>query len=159
MEAVEQLVIEHASWLMRLANLLCSNPCDASDLASETVYRLLKYGDRYSADRDFKPWAKSVMTNLYITEYNRRKCVPFCGLDDECCQRPGVTRTESLTSMRVMLSVIRRCARRSVAVECVLLYAKGYDYDEIGSIVGIPVGTVKSRISNGRKMLRTALEV
>jgi RNA polymerase sigma-70 factor (ECF subfamily) len=157
MADVEQLVTEHTGWLMRLANRYCDNSVDASDLASETIYRLLKYRTRYNTTRDFKPWAKTIMSNIYITEYNRRKCVPFLNLDEDC--HYASNDTESHVSVKILLSVIRACSFQSIAIECVLLYAKGYNYDEIGSLVGIPVGTVKSRISNGRKMLRTALEV
>jgi RNA polymerase sigma-70 factor (ECF subfamily) len=157
MADVEQLVTEHTGWLMRLANRYCDNSVDASDLASETIYRLLKYRTRYNTTRDFKPWAKTIMSNIYITEYNRRKCVPFLNLDEDC--HYAGNDTESHVSVKILLSVIRACSFQSIAIECVLLYAKGYNYDEIGSLVGIPVGTVKSRISNGRKMLRTALEV
>ena len=57
-----------------------------------------------------------------------------------------------------ILSTVRECARKSVAIECVILYAKGYNYDEIAKMLGIPKGTVMSRISNGRKMLREALD-
>lgn len=158
MTDVEQLVTEHTGWLMRLANRFCNNACDASDLASETIYRLLKYGERYSRSREFKPWAKTIMSNIYITEYNRRKCVPFISLEEDY-NKYSSFETESQASIRYIVSAIRECAHRSVAIECVLLYAKGYDYDEIGCMVGIPVGTVKSRISNGRKMLRVALDV
>lgn len=55
-------------------------------------------------------------------------------------------------------TTIRECARKSVAIECVILYAKGYNYDEISKMLRIPKGTVMSRISNGRKMLREALD-
>lgn len=157
MTDVEQLVTEHTGWLIGMASRFCDNSFDASDLAGETIYRLLKYGDRFCKAREFKPWAKTIMTNIYITEYNRRKCVPFFSLDedrDKCSE----CESESSTSIHIILSIIRACAHRSVAIRCVLLYAKGYDYEEIGNMVGIPVGTVKSRISNGRKMLRIALE-
>lgn len=157
MTDVEQLVTEHTGWLMRLANRYCENSVDASDLASETIYRLLKNSGRYNTAREFKPWAKTIMSNIYITEYNRRKCVPFLTLDEG--YNYACNETESHVSVKIILSVIRACSHRSIAIECVLLYAKGYDYDEIGSLVGIPVGTVKSRICNGRKMLRTALGV
>lgn len=156
MTDIEQLVTEHVSWLMGLANRFCTNSVDASDLASETIYRLLKYGGRYNRSREFKPWAKTIMANIYVTEYNRRRCVPFLSIDDGY-DKP-TNETESAVSMRIMLTAIRDCSRRSIAIECVILYAKGYDYEEISQRVGIPVGTVKSRISNGRKMLRLALE-
>ncbi|NBJ08313.1 hypothetical protein D1647_19345 [Alistipes sp. Z76] len=58
-----------------------------------------------------------------------------------------------------ILSAVRDCARKSVAIECVVLYAKGYNYDEISRMLGIPKGTVMSRISNGRKMLKESLEL
>ena len=96
------------------------------------------------------------MENTYITQYNRRKCVLFTGLDgyDSC---GGGDRTDQLASVSRILSVIRECGRKSKCIECVLLYAKGYSYDEISCMLNIPIGTVKSRISSGRKILRDNL--
>ena len=97
------------------------------------------------------------MRNTFITQYNRRKCVPFTGMDDDYSYASPLTAEQDMAISHI-LATVRECARKSVAIECVILYAKGYNYDEISKMLGIPKGTVMSRISNGRKMLREALD-
>ena len=52
-----------------------------------------------------------------------------------------------------LVSTIQRCAKKSRCIDSVMYYASGYSYDEISEILNIPVGTVRSRISSGRKMI------
>ncbi|MBJ2189154.1 MAG: sigma-70 family RNA polymerase sigma factor [Muribaculaceae bacterium] len=154
---IEELVVEHAGWIRRTARRYYDNEQDADDLASETIYKCLNQGRRFDRSRNFKPWALTIMENTYITQYNRRRCVMFTGLD-AYDPYSGSEAADQRASVKQMLSVIRKCARKSVSIECVLLYAKGYCYDEIADIVGIHVGTVKSRVAAGRRMLHDALD-
>lgn len=154
---IERLVIDNITWFRKKAQLFCPNEFDADDLASETIEKILRSRDRFDSRKDFRPWALTVMRNTFITQYNRRKCVPFTGMEAEYSYSSPLTAEQNLTISDI-LSAVRKCARKSVAIECVILYAKGYNYDEISKMLGIPKGTVMSRISNGRKMLREALE-
>lgn len=154
---IEHLVVDNITWLRRKAQLFYQNEFDAEDLASETIEKILKSRDRFDSRKDFRPWALTVMKNTFVTQYNRRKCVPFTGMDEDYSYASPYLADQELEISRI-LSTVRECARRSVAIECVILYAKGYNYDEISKMLGIPKGTVMSRISNGRKMLREALE-
>jgi len=52
-----------------------------------------------------------------------------------------------------IISVIRKCSQKSRCIDSVIYCAKGYTYDEISDFLHIPIGTVKSRISSGRKMI------
>lgn len=153
---IERLVVDHFSWLRRKALLFCQNEIDAEDLASETAEKLLRSRVRFDTRKEFKPWALVVMRNTFITQYNRRKCVPFTSMDDNY-PYPSSCKTDQELAVANIFSTIRACARKSIAIECVILYAKGYNYEEISKMLGIPKGTVMSRISNGRKMLRDAL--
>ena len=154
---LEDLVVIHAGWIRRKASYYYPNESDADDLASETMYRCLSQKDRFDVTRSFKPWAHTIMENIYKMQYNRRKCVLFTGYD-EIGSALSDLYSDQKTIVRRMLSVIHQCISKSCCIECVLLYAKGYDYAEIASKAGIPVGTVKSRISAGRKMLSKALQ-
>lgn len=154
---IERLVVDNISWLHKKARLFFTNDFDADDLTHETIEKILRNHERYDARKEFRPWALAVMRNTYITQYNRRRCVPFTGMDDDYCYTSPFSADQSLAISNI-LSTIRAAARRSVAVECVILYAKGYNYTEISQMLGIPMGTVMSRISNGRKILREALE-
>ncbi len=157
MMGIEDLVVQHATWIRQKARCYYSDTSDADDLASETIYKCLNNGKRFDSARSFKPWALTIMENTFITQYNRRRCVMFTGLDGYDLYSDSES-ADQLVSVQRILSVIRECARKSRCIECVILYAKGYSYDEIADIEGIPVGTVKSRVAAGRKMLREAMD-
>lgn len=152
----EKLVAQHAGWIRKKASAFYSDKEDADDLAGETIYKCLNDSHRFDYSKNFKPWAYTIMLNTYKVQYNRRKCVLFSGYD-EIGNAMSSLCTDQYAVVRTMLSVIRDCMRRSRCIECVLLYAKGYDYTEIAERLHIPVGTVKSRIAAGRRMLRSAL--
>lgn len=154
---IESLVVKYAGWIRRKARNYYSDEFDADDLASETIYKCLSQGRRFDTDRSFKPWALTIMENTFKTQYNRRRCVLFTGYEDYDPYTSGEF-SDQRASINRILSIVRDCGRQSCCIECVLLYAKGYSYDEISEQIGIPVGTVKSRISAGRKILREALE-
>ncbi len=155
--SIDELVVKHAGWIRQKARRYYADSQDADDLASDTIFKCLSQGQRFDSDKNFKPWALTIMENTYITQYNRRRCVMFTRLEGYDPYAVDVGADQSARVKRI-LSIIRECNRKSCCIECVLLYAKGYSYDEIGKKLNIPVGTVKSRLSAGRKMLRESLE-
>ena len=152
---IGQLIVANLSWLRRIAHRYYDDDFDADDLAGETIEKLLANQRRYDKRKSFRPWALTIMHNTYITQYNRRKCVPFTPIDDYSFV--SSYHADQKAALSHICSTIRMCARRSVAIECVILYAKGYSYDEISKMLDIPKGTVMSRISNGRNLLRGEL--
>lgn len=154
---IDELVVKYSGWIRRKARWYYSNEDDADDLASETIFKCLSQGRRFNTAKAFLPWAKTIMENTYITQYNRRRCVLFTGLDDTDPYLSADS-AEQRAEVNRILDIVRDCGKKSCCIECVMLYAEGYSYDEIADIVGIPVGTVKSRVAAGRKMLREALD-
>ncbi len=154
---IEDIIVSHIGWIRKKAKYYYADDAEADDLASETIYKCLSQGSRFDTSRDFKPWAHTIMENTFKVQYNRRKCVPFVPYPD-VEEDFSDLRSDQRAIVHRMLSIIRDCRRKSVCIECVLLYAKGYDYAEIADMAKIPVGTVRSRISAGRKMLREAFE-
>ena len=153
---IEDIVVKHAGWIRQKARRYYADENDADDLASDTIYKCLCNARKFDSCKSFKPWVLAIMGNTYITQYNRRKCVLFAGYD-EYVPRPGDEYADQMASVNRILSIVRECGRKSRCIECVLLYAKGFSYDEIAAKIDIPVGTVKSRVSAGRKILRDAL--
>lgn len=153
---MERHIVANLDWLYASARQYCRNRYDADDLASDTIEKLLRHKEHYDPCRDFRPWAAMVMRNTFITQLNRHRCLPLLPLDD-CQPTPSAYCADNRVGWSLAVSQVKRCARRSVAVECVVMYAKGYSYCEIAEQLGIPIGTVMSRVSNGRKLLRRAL--
>ncbi len=154
---VEELVIKHVTWLRKKALRYYNDRHDADDLASETIYKCLSHAKLFDSERSFKPWAITIMENIYKTQYNRRRCVLFTGCPDFDIFF-GVESSDQRASVNRILSIVRECSRKSCCIESVMLYAKGYTYEEIADIVGITIGTVKSRVYAGRKLLSEYLE-
>ncbi|MDE7440941.1 MAG: sigma-70 family RNA polymerase sigma factor [Muribaculaceae bacterium] len=152
---IERLVIDNAGWIRHIATRYYEDAQDAEDLAGETIYRILCNCKRFDPSRSFKPWALTIMENTFKQQYNRRKRILFTH-DEGLVSRPGTDRADSLAVFAKTMSIVHQTARKTINIESVLLYAKGYTYEEIARIVGIPIGTVKSRVSIGRKILREA---
>ena len=136
---------------------LYKHKADADDLAQETLLRIYANREKFNNARDFKPWALTIMTNIVKTQHARKECVPFVGIDDDFDALSSI-RADSLTNYHDVLEAIHRSARVSIGVQCVMLYAEGYSYDEIAEMLGIKPGTVKSRVAAGRAAIRAALE-
>lgn len=143
-------------WLNRRARKYHRNIMDAEDLVEETIYRLLRHREHIDRSRPLLPLLSVIMENLYKNEYERRKRVLFTDYDytdnfisDRCADEGARLRD---------IGNAFRFSKNLNGIECLRLYTIGYSYKEISAIKKIPVGTVQSRISNGRKILRKLLE-
>ncbi len=148
----EQALLEIYPWIFRVARRFCSSVQDAEDLAGDTVYKILQNQDKFDCSKPMKPWCIAVMQNTYITRYNRNSLIHFTGLDIVDRSATSNCTTHSIL-FDDLVSTIQRCAKKSRCIDSVMYYASGYSYNEISEILNIPVGTVRSRISSGRKML------
>ena len=149
------VVSEEYGWIVAQSMRLCRNEADAEDLAGDVVLKILSQG-KYDPGRPFRPWCSVIILNTYITMFNRRGLVSFTDVEDTL-PVPSCSDSTSCAVMSEILSAIRRCRRRSQTVDCVLMYASGYSYDEISEYFRIPPGTVRSRINYARKMIRKEL--
>jgi hypothetical protein len=68
-------------------------------------------------------------------------------------------RTDQCAIVHDVIDLINRLRRRSVSVDSLVEFAKGYSLDEIATARGLPLGTVKRRIHDGRKMLAKLVNV
>ena len=154
---LNSLVKEHYQWIMSSAFKYCRNKMDAEDLAAETILKILTNKHKYDGNKPFKPWCSVIMLNTYITAYNHDSLIRF---DDEDKAKNEVSEFDIEQQVRLseMLGIIDVCRAKSCSVDCVMMYADGYSYDEIACSMAIPVGTVRSRISYGRDMLRKYID-
>lgn len=139
-------------WLLKTARRFCYSRQDAEDLAGDTIYKLLINRDRFDCSKPLQPWCLVVMRNIYIIRYNRGSLIRFTSIDI-VEEHLGFDSAIHSVYLNDLMSVIQRCAKKSCCIDSVMYYANGYSYDEISEILHIPVGTVRSRISSGRKFL------
>lgn len=130
--------------LLKYAFRLCRNADNAADLCSETICRVLEHIELYDqAKSSLTSFCYSVMRNIFIVGYNRRKL--WAGFAAEY-RPPTIAAPDGIGHD---YTVIRSECRRDE----VLMLADGFSIEEIAVAQGIPTGTAKTRIFYERERL------
>ena len=140
--------------LLQAASSYCRDD-GAHDLAAEAVTRALEHRDCYDPSRPLLSWCRAIMRNLWINAGCRLESLNTVRMGDEDCD--GGARPDVVTENNDALKIIRSIGSASVAVDTLLEFAQGYSLAEIAERRGIPLGTVKRRIHDGRAMVHKAL--
>lgn len=166
--AFDALVGRYQDRIYNLCYRICGNEADAQDLAQTTFLRAFQALSRFEARCAFYTWIFRIATNVAISHLRKRSHAPLASLDAAQDDRqpldpPADTRrtdphrqVEQVEQRRQVESALARLpAEFRVAV--VLKDIEQMDYATIAEVLGVPIGTVRSRISRGRMMLRTML--
>ena len=168
----EQAVLEVLPDLLATARRLTRNATDAEDLAAEAVARGWQSLGSLQHRERFRGWLFRILTNLYISGLRTRsgkfqeEPIP----DDEGSFSLFDTLHQpfllwwSTPEQEFLDKLVREDFERALdglpdtfRVVVVLADVRGYSYEEIAEQLGIPLGTVRSRLSRGRAMLQSAL--
>lgn len=143
--------------LIKIAETYCYHDERAYDLAAEAVCRALEARDRYDDRRPLLTWCRAIMRNLWRNTEQRLSTTHTqrLGLWDE----PGGEEADQMARVNEVLAVVRDLQTHSVAVATLMDFAKGYSMVEIATARGVPLGTVKRRIHDARKMLAKLVNV
>ena len=163
--AFNQLVVRHQDHLFGLVYRMVPDPDQAADVVQEaflSAYRNLASFRGGSV----KSWLGRIAVNAAMDlqrARRRRPSQPYPELEDESWQPPAAPEVEpehkALAGERSRVLAAALKALPFDQRNCIVLFdVEGYDYGEIARIMGISVGTVKSRIHRGRLALRRALE-
>ncbi len=158
----EQVVREHSARVYRLAYRLTGNRHDAEDLTQEVFVRVFRSLPTYTPGT-FEGWLHRITTNLFLDITRRRQRIRFEGLGEEITARLcGAEPTPSQAFDERHLDGDVAAALADLPPEyraaVVLCDIEGLSYEEIAGVLGVKLGTVRSRIHRGRAQLRTALE-
>ncbi|MDF2627157.1 MAG: polymerase ECF-type sigma factor [Symbiobacteriaceae bacterium] len=123
----------------------------SEDLTQETMIRAIQRIGQFSGKSKFSTWLISIATNLYMDTLRRQKRERQYQEENAFFDRPAPLGQEP-EWMEVMDRL--HALPRDVAMPLVLKHYYGYTYEEIGAWMGIPEGTVKSRIFNAIRALR-----
>lgn len=157
MNELEQRVVEYIPRLRRYARvLLRGNVQAADDLVQDCLERALSRLHRWRAGTDLRAWLFTIMHNVFVNQVRQSSNGPqFVELGEED-HKSGTTTAESDVTLREL-----QCAVASLSPDqreiLVLVSLEGLRYQEVAEILGIPEGTVMSRLSRARNQLRTTL--
>lgn len=129
---------------------------DAQDLVQESTLRALTYRDRYQDNTNFRAWLYTIMKNTFINNHRRSKRTKSL-MDSVERERSVVrqVRTSASSESTLVRSELESSLQRleSSFRQPFLLHHEGFKYHEIADQLGIPIGTVKSRIHQARQRL------
>ncbi len=176
-EQFERLFLPFIDRLYNLALRVTRNPEDAEDLVQETYLKAFRFFDNFQTNTNARAWIMTIMINTFRTRYRKSQKEPikvdydlvenFLPAESyDSMKRPAdkseARNIEDITEyMRSVVSDDIIKALESVPVRfrmpVLLSDAEQFNYQEISEILGINIGTVKSRIFRGRKLLKKSL--
>lgn len=158
----ESKLLSLQSNLLNFAYLLTSNRDDAYDLLQDTTLKALDNEDKYVDNVNFKGWVFTIMRNIFINNY--RKVVRSATVIDQTedlyhlnlPQESGLETPEgSIAANEISTAINSFSEEYRIPFST---HVAGYKYNEIADKMGLPLGTVKSRIFFARKRLQEMLK-
>jgi RNA polymerase sigma-70 factor (ECF subfamily) len=157
-QALEDLLREHYDRVYAVCRRLTGNDADAADAAQETMISLVRNLDGFDGRSRFSTWAYRVAINASLDELRRRRRRPRPVDDRDGPVRPAVVGTdEGAVDDRLAVDAALRRLPIEFRAAVVLRDLCTLDYAEIADVLGIPPGTVRSRIARGRAQLAELL--
>ena len=160
------LVDRHADGLYRLARALVGgHDADAEDVVQETFVGALEKLDAFEGRSSVKTWLTGILINQARNFRRRRRVRRAASIDDEAGAvaadgaRPGMTAVApqgQAATVERQLDVSAMLGKLSAEHREVLVlrHLKGFSYEQIADLLGVPTGTIESRISRARQAVR-----
>lgn len=148
--------------LLRFAYKLTADKEEANDLLQETSLKALDNEDKYTPDTNFKGWMYTIMRNIFINNYRRIvREQTFVDTTDNLYhlnlpQNSGFASTEGAYDLKEIHRIVNSLPRDYKVPFS--MHVSGFKYREIADRLGLPLGTVKSRIFFTRQRLQEALK-
>lgn len=154
---------------------LTRNRDDAEDLVQEAALQAFRAFDSFQQGTNFKAWFFRILTNLFINAYRKRQRTPEVETLSESDDAPALylfkrtreigmhARNPNPAALVIERLEVEQVSRAIAALPedyrlvSALYFMEEFSYQEIAEIVGCPVGTVRSRLHRGRRMLQKSL--
>jgi RNA polymerase sigma-70 factor (ECF subfamily) len=160
--AMERLLRTHHDRIHAVCRRITGNEADAADATQEALIAVVRGLPRFDGRSAFSTWVYRIATNASLDELRRRKRRPSVLGRTDNENEPELVEPSSDTRFgqigeREEIERALRDLPEEFRVPVVLRDVADLDYNEIATTLGVPVGTIKSRISRGRSMLAAAL--
>jgi RNA polymerase sigma-70 factor (ECF subfamily) len=163
----EKHILVHLNDLYRAASRLTGHAADAEDLVQETCVRAFKALDQLEYPGAAKAWVFAILRSVFLRQAERppsRWALVSLEDIDAALLVPSESLRDSYENLPPMRQILLQEARRAILKlplpyrEAVILaHIGGFSYREMAQILGVPTGTVMSRLFRGRRMLRSYL--
>lgn len=141
--------------LRRYSRSLTRSDADSEDLLQDCVEKALTHRTQWRG-ANIRSWAYRIMTNLHLNTRRALARRPLVGIEAADTTAAPIAVSDPLERNRLVqaLEVLPKEARAVL----MLVAVEGHSYQEVADIMDIPIGTVMSRLSRARQMLRQQLQ-
>ncbi|HUL44585.1 MAG TPA: sigma-70 family RNA polymerase sigma factor [Bacteroidota bacterium] len=164
----EREAIPHMDILYNYAVRMTGSSDDASDLVQETYLKAYRFWDKYEKGTNIRAWLFRILKNSYINRYRKETKEPDTVDYDEIQNFFNTIRYDASDQNDLQEKIFDGLLEDDVAgaleslpedfrTVVILCDIEGLSYEEIAEFIDCPVGTVRSRLHRGRKMLREKL--
>lgn len=147
-------LIEHLPRLRRYARALTGEMTRADDLVQDTLERALIKIDLWQPGSDLRAWLFTLMHNLFVNQIRSHR-PPDSALDDALDIPVSGGQMEALGARDIHAALARLPDQQREVM--LLIGLEQFSYDEAARVIGVPVGTVMSRLSRARERMRQLL--
>jgi RNA polymerase sigma-70 factor (ECF subfamily) len=165
----EKEALVHLDSLYRTALRMTKNEGDADDLVQETFLKAYRFWDKFEKGTNCRAWLFKIMTNIFINNYRAKAWTPQTvdleDVDDDFLfgQLSALGPPDDPEKQffnKVFDDDVKRAVEElpeDFRLVVILSFLEGFSYQEIADIVDLNIGTVKSRLHRGRKLLQKSL--
>ncbi|MFN7087680.1 MAG: RNA polymerase sigma factor [Burkholderiales bacterium] len=153
MEEFGTHVVQHIPRLRRYARALTGERAAADDLVQDTLERACNKLHLWRRGSDLRAWLFTIMHNVFINQLRARRAVADLPLNDEIMELPSRGSQVDRLEIRDLDAALARLPDEQREV-LLLIALEQLSYEETAKTLGIPIGTVMSRLSRARERLR-----
>ena len=159
----EETVLPHLDAAFNYARWLTRNDADAEDVVQDACVRAMRFFSSLRDD-DARAWLFTIVRNTWYSRVSRKPTVAErTRLNDGQDQRPDTALDPEERLLQQHTVALVRAALEQLPVDfrevIVLREIEGLSYKEMAAVVGVPIGTVMSRLARARERLQTILKL
>jgi RNA polymerase sigma-70 factor, ECF subfamily len=149
-------IIMHIPHLRRYARALTGNHASAEDLVQDTLERAWKRMALWRPGSNLRAWLFTIMHNLYVNQIKAGARGVNRNADHSEIELPVSPPQEGRLELRDLNRALQRLPHDQREV-VLLVGLEQMSYDEAAKVLGVPIGTIMSRLSRGREQLRSLM--
>ena len=155
---MDQYIRKYGRRLYGLCMTLCADKHEADDLYQDTWLKVLKRFDTYDPSREFEPWLTRLCVNTYRDRLRRLSRSPFLNFTSNETKEAflltaAAPEKEDYSDLYAAIDQLPEKMRLTI----ILFYFEDMDLDKTAQTLGVPPGTVKSRLHKARIRLKEVL--
>ncbi len=168
-KAFESEALPHMDALYRTALRMTKNQNDAEDLVQEALVKAYRFWDKFEPGSNCRAWLFKIMTNIFINQYRSKARSPMAvnvdDIDDNFLYgQLAIVGSDNNPEKQMFAKIFDDDVKKAIEslpddfrLVVVLSFLEGFSYQEIAEIADLQLGTVKSRLHRGRKLLQKVL--